>query len=244
MLGYVDLSQAPVELIVAILAMEPSTLGKLALISHQVKNASLWLRLELACQRPFSLKEIQRYQEEYLPLVRCEFMERLGDYQGMILHMCSHEDESTRYKYDNASGFGALRGKDIGLVHDSPMLKLDTDIYGDYIFILHGDARPLGHDLVTHYHLLSERVCCPGFARRVVLDTLKHHQSTYSADWFYVYLRCNAMVMGIAVKNERARTVEELKGWYYPRVLRYLESLDGTQSTEGGFQRTVSSHCL
>lgn len=225
MLNYIDLSEAPVELIVEILMREPSALGKLALINTSIRDASLSARLQLACQRMLTKKEIEHYQAEYSPLARCEFMERAGDYEGVFLHHCSYESE--RYQYINASGFGTVMGGNgIGVITDSPMFKLGTDDYGECIYTPQEDVSLLGHDLVTSYHVLSERIVCPGFAKCVVLNTLKDRRRSYEIGKFYVYTRCNAMVAGITSKHPGTASFDCKVHGYYNRVKRYLENLD------------------
>lgn len=178
-------------------------------------------------------EEIARYKDEYCPAAVCEFLRYNDDsgensYAGALLTVSSSRVEDD-YNYKDAYIVATTSEGQVFRALVEGLTQVARDERG---LELSDGVDVVGYDLVATYRILSERTDRLGFAKRVVLDTLRYHRKNSTRERFYVYLQLNAMVMGITAKNEHQRTQEELIEWYYPRVVRYLSHLDKSQYTD------------
>ena len=189
-------------------------------------------------------EEIERYKDEYCPAAIYEFLSYKDDegkstYAGALLTVsASHvEGQSNNYSYRDAY---VVIATDEGRVSPAIAKGLtEGSELADGISIA-------GYDLISSYRILSERTDRSGFAKRVVLNTLRHHRKADSLERFYLYLQLNAMLMGITTKNEHQRTQGELVKWYYPRVVRYLTCLDNSEYKDidrAEYQYIIRPYC-
>ena len=179
-------------------------------------------------------EEIARYKDEYCPAAVCEFLSYSTDaeesvYAGALLTVSSSCCEND-YDYKDAYIVSVNSDGQVFRTIFEGLTQPARDREGIITGLeLANGINVMGYDLVSTYRILCERTNRLGFAKRVMLDTLRYHRKNSTWERFYVYLQLNAMVMGITAKNEHQRTQGELIQWYYPRVVRYLSCLDSSQ---------------
>ena len=277
----IDLSMLAPEIQERIINALPSQKHNSMLITKDIKQASAAHHLTHACSLPITRKEILKYDTHYKPFAICVFAKfnRYGSYSGIVM-----SDICNNLAYLSEYIFGVHISDDDALEVAQATSDLDiTGIDNDGLHNIPDDLDVIGYDLVTTYHVLTNRESCTeiydGFAKKTVVDTLAYRHGNYQDNIsnihqhipedieesfnyvlrkavevleYYVYLKCNAMIMGISIRTlvdrresmdldghpTHLENIEEMISFvseheklidrYYPLVLRYLTNLDDT----------------
>lgn len=125
------------------------------------------------------------------------------------------------------------------LLDESPFNTWNPEEFGD-----DDDQVPLPdgsiiitYDLVTIYNVLKNRKSCKmeSFAKKAVIDSLDYMHDHTQPEKLYLYLLCNAKIMGFNTENNEdnvfIRNVDDMYVYIDPlyyKIRKYLDILDDT----------------
>ena len=198
------------------------------------------------CLIPIKRFELKNYIKSNNPFLYCEFIVTPIDeydysyYHGIVIRPLTKEDYS--YSFYNSSVFEYVvtdEDKTIGFgaFEESPFeWKYDhKDLYATQT--LPDNTMFLCYDLVTTYYILKNRLSCrDNFAKKAVIDTFDYIVNNAPIEKLFLYLLCNAKIMGITLLDSSIEwsveddldKIKQHVQTLIPIIKKYLTILDDT----------------
>ena len=182
--------------------------------------------------------EVRKYLDDYEPAMCCQFVSDKSSYNGVMLRISSDTSiENYEYleyfKLGTESIVGELQT--VGATRDLYRIEYTGEGSNDVTLVLSSELNIVEYDLVTTFHTMLTRLSRKDTRRKVlkILDVKLRQQDAYRR---HVYMRCNAMVMGINYKGSYNRVegetepayvdrLNKMSEWYFTRISHYVRTL-------------------
>ena len=180
--------------------------------------------------------EVRKYLDDYEPAMCCQFVSDKSSYNGIMLGLSSdtgieNYEYAESFKLGTESIVGELQT--VGATRD--LCKMEYVEDDGVMFVLSPEMSVVEYDLVTTFHTMLTKLSRKDARRKAlkILDAKFRQQDPYRC---HVYMRCNAMVMGINYKGSYDRAegetetayverLNKMSEWYFTRISHYVRTL-------------------